>query len=186
MKCVIRHEGRGRLRVHLCCARMTLREADLLEYSLHAVEGVTEVKIYDRTQDAVVLYRGKRKVVLRVLGAFSFAKAETLDLVPEHTPRALNRKFEDKLAGTVMRRMISKLFLPVPITTAISLFRSVKYIREGLRALWHGTLSVADLAGAMALNVDKVWLRRWARPMCWPRIRRALSGRRRRRAIPLS
>lgn len=55
MKCIIRHESRGRLRVHLCCARMTLREADLLEYSLRAVEGVTEVKVYDRTQDAVVL-----------------------------------------------------------------------------------------------------------------------------------
>ena len=201
MKCIIRHESRGRLRVHLCRARMTLREADLLEYSLRAVEGVTEVKVYDRTQDAVVLYRGEREAVLRALGAFSYAKAETLDLVPEHTPRALNREFEDKLAGTVMRRMISKLFLPVPVTTAISLFRSVKYIREGLRALWHGKLSVAvldatavsvsmlrgdfstagsvmfmlrlgeileewthkksvaDLAGAMALNVDKVWLK---------------------------
>ena len=45
MKCIIRHESRGRLRVHLCCARMTLREADLLEYSLRAVEGVTEVKV---------------------------------------------------------------------------------------------------------------------------------------------
>ena len=55
MKCIIRHESRGWLRVHLCCARMTLREADLLEYSLRAVEGVTEVKVYDRTQDAVVL-----------------------------------------------------------------------------------------------------------------------------------
>ena len=55
MKCIIRHESRGRLRVHLCCARMTLREADLLEYSLRAVEGVTEVKVYGRTQDAVVL-----------------------------------------------------------------------------------------------------------------------------------
>ena len=55
MKCIIRHESRGRLRVHLCCARMTLREEDLLEYSLRAVEGVTEVKVYGRTQDAVVL-----------------------------------------------------------------------------------------------------------------------------------
>ncbi len=55
MKCIIRHESRGRLRVHLCCARMTLRETDLLEYSLRAVEGVTEVKVYGRTQDAVVL-----------------------------------------------------------------------------------------------------------------------------------
>lgn len=61
MKCIIRHESRGRLRVHLCCTRMTLREADLLEYSLRAVEGVTEVKVYGRTQDAVVLYRGERE-----------------------------------------------------------------------------------------------------------------------------
>lgn len=201
MKCMIRHESRGRLRVHLCCARMTLQQADLLEYTLRAVEGVTDVKVYDRTQDAVVLYRGERKAVLQALASFSFARAAALDLVPEHTPRALNREFEDKLAGTILRRMVSKLFLPVPITTAISLFRSIKYIREGLRALWHGKLSVAvldatavsvsmlrgdfstagsvmfmlrlgeileewthkksvaDLAGAMALNVDKVWLK---------------------------
>ena len=125
-----------------------------------------------------------------------------MELVPEHTSRALNREFEDKLAMTVMRRIFSKLFLPAPITTAMALYRSVKYIREGLTALWHGELSVAvldatavtvsmvrgdfstagsvmfmlrlgeileewthkksvaDLAGAMSLNVDKVWLQR--------------------------
>ena len=42
---------------------------------------------------------------------FSFAKAEAMELVPEHTSRALNREFEDKLAIAVMRRCISK---PVP------------------------------------------------------------------------
>ena len=57
----------------------------------------------------------------------------------------MNREFEDKLALTVMRRCISKLFLPVPITTALSILRSVKYIKEGLKALWHGKLSVAVL-----------------------------------------
>lgn len=102
MKCMIRHESRGRLRVHLCCARMTLQQADLLEYTLRAVEGVTDVKVYDRTQDAVVLYRGERKAVLQALASFSFARAAALDLVPEHTPRALNREFEDKLAGTIL------------------------------------------------------------------------------------
>ena len=66
---------------------------------------------------------------------FSFAKAEAMELVPEHTSRALNREFEDKLAIAVMRRCISRLFLPVPVTTAISLFRSVKYIKEGCQAL---------------------------------------------------
>ena len=200
MKCKILHETTGRLRVHLCCGRMSLSQADVLEYYLLAVDGVRSVKVYDRTQDAVVVYGGKREDVISSLAAFSFAKAEAMELVPEHTSRALNREFEDKLAVAVMRRCISKLFLPAPITTALALLRSVKYIREGLSALWHGKLpvavldatavtvsmargdfatagsvmfmlhlgeileewthkkSVADLASAMSLRVDSVWL----------------------------
>ena len=200
MKCTILHDIPGRLRVHLHCGSMTLHQADVLEYYLRSIGGVTEVKVYDRTQDAVVLYDAARGDVISALASFSFPKAEALDLVPEHTSRALNREFEDKLAMTVMRRCVSKLFLPVPVTTALTLFRSVKYIKEGLKALWHGKLSVAvldatavtvslvrgdfstagsvmfmlrlgeileewthkksvaDLAGAMSLNVDKVWL----------------------------
>ena len=200
MKCSILHESAGRLRVHLHCGAMTLHQADVLEYYLRSVDGVTEVKVYDRTQDAVVCFAAGRGGVVAALASFSFAKAEALDLVPEHTSRALNREFEDKLAMTVLRRAMSRLFLPVPITTALSVIRSVKYIKEGLKALWHGKLSVAvldatavtvsmvrgdfatagsvmfmlrlgeileewthkksvaDLAGAMALNVDQVWL----------------------------
>ena len=201
MKCTILHESPGRLRVHLQCPAMTLHQADVLEYYLRAVDGVSEVRVYDRTRDAVILYTSGRGGVIAALASFSFPKAEGLALVPEHTPRALNREFEDKLAVTVMRRCISKLFLPVPVTTALAVIRSVRYIKEGLKALWHGRLSVAvldatavtvsllrgdfstagsvmfmlrlgeiledwthkksvaDLAGAMSLNVDKVWLR---------------------------
>ena len=153
MKCTILHETRGRMRVRLCCRRMTLEQADVLEYYLRAVDGVQSVKVYDRTRDAVVVYAGRRSELIRVLGAFSFAKAEAMELVPEHTSRALNREFEDKLAVAVMRRCISKLFLPAPITTALALLRSVKYIREGLSALWHGKLSVAVL-DATAVTVS--------------------------------
>ena len=55
MKCKILHETTGRLRVHLCCGRMTVSQADVLEYYLRAQDGVQAVKVYDRTQDAVVL-----------------------------------------------------------------------------------------------------------------------------------
>ena len=34
MKCQILHESRGRLGVQLSCSRMTLRQADVLEYYL--------------------------------------------------------------------------------------------------------------------------------------------------------
>ena len=201
MKCKIIHESRGRLRVHLECARMSLDEADVLEYYLRSVDGVDEVKVYDRTRDAVICYRAERAAVINALAAFSFPAAEAMQLVPEYTTRELNREFEDKLAMAVLRRTASKLFLPVPVTTAIAIVRSLKYIHEGLKALLHGRLSVAvldatavsvsmlrgdfstassvmfmlslgeileewthkksvaDLAGAMSINIDKAWLR---------------------------
>ena len=155
MKCTILHDTAGRLRVHLCCKRMTLRQADVLEYYLLAVDGVRSVKVYDRTRDAVVVYDVERERMIRALARFSFEKAEKLDLAPEHTSRALNREFEDKLALTVMRRCASNLFLPAPVTTALAVIRSAKYIKEGLLALWHRKLSVAVL-DATAVTVSMV------------------------------
>ena len=200
MKCQILHESRGRLRVHLSCSRMTLRQADVLEYYLKHATGAETVQVFDRTCDAVIVYPCARETVIRALAAFSFQKAETMGLVPAHTPRELNREFEDKLAMTVLRRAFSKLFLPLSVRAVIAMVRSVKYVKEGLSALLHRKLSVAvldatavtvsmvrgdfdtagsvmfmlrlgeileewthkksvaDLAGAMALNVDQVWV----------------------------
>ena len=201
MKCKILHESAGRMRVHLFCRRMSLHEADILEYYLKNIDGVAEAAVFDRTQDAVITYRSSRAALVQALAAFSFEKGEQMALVPEHTSRALNREYEDKLSWMVIRRVISKLFFPLPLTTALAVFHSVKYIREGLSALLHGRLSVAvldatavtvsmvrgdfptassvmfmlrlgeileewthkksvaDLAGAMSLNVDHVWLK---------------------------
>ena len=155
MKCTILHDTAGRLRVHLCCKRMTLRQADVLEYYLLAVDGVRSVKVYDRTRDAVVVYDAERERMIRALARFSFEKAEKLDLAPEHTSRTLNREFEDKLALTVMRRCASNLFLPAPVTSALAVIRSAKYIKEGLLALWYRKLSVAVL-DATAVTVSMV------------------------------
>ncbi len=202
MKCSILHQSSGRMRVHLHCGRMTLHEADLLEYYIRSIEGITEVKVYDRTQDAVISYCKDRAELLHALSVFSFKKAESLALTPEHTSRQLNREFEDKLVFTILRRITSKLFFPIPLSTAITILKSAKYIKAGLSALAHRDLSVAvldatavtvsllrgdfstagsvmfmlnlgeileewthkksvaDLADAMSLNVDKVWLRR--------------------------
>ena len=190
----------GRVRVHLCKARMSLREADVLEYYLRAVPGVTKVQVLDRTCDAVISYSGPRADVTRALARFSFAAPEAAALAPDHTSRALNREFEDKLAGRVLMRAVTKALFPMPLRAAIALVRAVPYLKAGVQALLRGKLSVAvldatavtvsmvrgdfdtagsvmfmlrlgeileewthkksvaDLAGAMALNVDKVWL----------------------------
>ena len=202
MKCKILHESRGRLRVHLLAGRMTLEKADLTEYYLKQIPGVKDARVYDRTMDAVILFaENSRATVLTALAKFSFESAAQSVTVPEHTPRALNRDFEETLISTVFRRFAVKLFFPMPVRAVLSAIRAVKYIHKGLKALWHGKLtvsvldaaavtvslirgdfstagsvmfmlrigeiledwthkkSVADLAGAMSLNVDKVWVR---------------------------
>ena len=67
MKCKILHESVGRMRVHLNCRRMTLHQADVLEYYLRNVDGVREVSVFDRTQDAVIVYRADRAALVHAL-----------------------------------------------------------------------------------------------------------------------
>lgn len=80
---------------------MSLREADLLEYDLKGVAGVVSVKVFDRTQDAVITYTCPRMDIVRALASFSFTSEQALSRLPEHTSRALNREYEDKLVFTV-------------------------------------------------------------------------------------
>lgn len=153
MKCKILHESRGRIRVHLMCNHMTLHDADILEYYMRNIDGVTSVKVYDRTQDAIIIYKTERKNIIRALAKFSFKAKEAIELVPEHTSRQLHRDFEDKLIFTTVSHIATKLFLPVPIRTALTLFRSIKYIRKGLKALLSRKLSVSVL-DATAVSVS--------------------------------
>ena len=201
MKCKILHTSAGRIRVHLCVNGMTLRQADVLEYYIRNINGITDVKVYDRTADTVIFFCGSNKRIIEALAAFSFESAENEGLVPDHTSRVLNREFEDKLVMKVLLRFASKSFLPAPIRAGMAIIRSVRYISEGLKSLLNGKLSVSvldatavtvslvrgdfstassvmfmpglgelledwthkksvsDLAGAMSLNVDKVWLK---------------------------
>lgn len=180
---------------------MTLRQADVLEYYIRNIDGITDVKVYDRTADTVIFFCGSNKRIIEALAAFSFESAENEGLVPDHTSRVLNREFEDKLVMKVLLRFASKSFLPAPIRAGMAIIRSVRYISEGLKSLLNGKLSVSvldatavtvslvrgdfstassvmfmlglgelledwthkksvsDLAGAMSLNVDKVWLK---------------------------
>ena len=153
MRCEVKHTSPGRLRVHLCKGRMSLREADVLEYYLRAVPGVTRVQVLDRTCDAVIFYAGPRADVTRALARFSFAAPEAAALVPDHTSRALNREFEDKLAGRVLMRAVTKAFFPAPLRAAIALVRAVPYLKAGVQALLRGKLSVAVL-DATAVTVS--------------------------------
>ena len=137
------HETRGRIRVKMAQSRMTLAQADILEYYLLSIPGITEVKVNDRTCCATVLYACPRQNVLDALAKFTY-EANTA-LVPEHTGRALNREFEDELVLKVVRRGLMKLFVPAPIRKIITFIRSFKYIRRAWDSIRQGQLDIAVL-----------------------------------------
>lgn len=200
MKCTVLHESKGRIRVRMAQKHMSILQADILEVYLKRTDGVVDAKVYDLTCDAVIFYKEKsdRADIISALASFSYEKCGNLTV--EHSSRALNREFSDKLFFTLVRRCVNKFVFPVWLRTVITLFRSVKYIKAGLKCLikgkiqvpvldmtaivvslirgdfatagsimfllgigdildeWTHKKSVADLAGAMSINVDRVWL----------------------------
>ena len=151
MKCKILHESKGRLRIHIPQGRMTLAQADILEAYLLQLSCVTDAKVYDRTCDAVIFYHGQRDAVLTALATFRYQRAQAL--APEHSGRALNREYQDKLFFTLCRRVINRTIMPLPIRTALTLCRSVRYLWAGLRCLRKGHIQVPVL-DATAITVS--------------------------------
>lgn len=150
MRCRILHESSGRLRVHVLQSRMTLQQADMLEAYLQQVKGVTRAQVFDRTGDAVICYAAGKEDVVAALAAFSYETAS----VPQHSSRLLNRQYQDKLVFALCRRMFNKLFLPLPLRMALTLLRSVSYLRRGLACLLRGQIRVPVLDGtAIAVSI---------------------------------
>ena len=65
MKFIIKHEIKGRMRVHLLQNRMTFGQADTLLYYLSSQKLVTGVKVREKTQDATINFVGDREEVIR-------------------------------------------------------------------------------------------------------------------------
>ncbi|MBS5688639.1 MAG: HAD-IC family P-type ATPase [Firmicutes bacterium] len=150
MKCRILSEIDGRMRVRLFMPRMSLKQADIVEEYLGAVAGVKSVKVFDRNCDVVVEY-SDRAAVVSALSGFSF---ETCGITePKPTGRELNREYQDKLAGVVMRRVLKKALLPAPWRAAICAAKCSQYFARGVKSLWHKRLDVAVL-DATAITVS--------------------------------
>lgn len=155
MKFTIKHESRGRMRVHMEQYRMTYEQADTLLYVIHNHRNVTFVKVYDRTTDAVIEYVGDREQIIELLRHFHYESANVPQTVIKTSGRELNNSYQEKLIGSVVWHYSKKLLLPWPIKTALTIGRSVKYIGMGLKCLLQRKIEVPVL-DATAITVSLV------------------------------
>ena len=90
MKFAIKHEIKGRIRIHLAQKHMTYRQADILQCYLEKEENISKASVYVRTQDVAVVYTGSRDGLIRLLSRFSYETAQVSESALENSGRELN------------------------------------------------------------------------------------------------
>lgn len=153
MRFVIKHEIKGRMRLHIQQKRMTCQEADILQYYLSNQKCITSAKVYERTGDVAVGYIGNREDVIELFLNFKYEKAEVPEVFLQNSGRKLNNEYWEKLVMKVVCRFGNQLFVPYPIRTALITAKAVRYIWQGVKTLAQGKLEVPVL-DATAIGVS--------------------------------
>lgn len=153
MKFIIKHEAKGRMRIHAVQNRMSYAQADTLLYFLHSQKEVTFAKVYDRTCDAVISYVGDRQTIIELLRGFHYEDVEVPEGLIENSGRELNNTYQEKLIGKIVFHYARRWILPYPIRICLTSLRSVKYIWKGLTTLAAGKIEVPVL-DATAIGVS--------------------------------
>ena len=166
MRATIVHESRGRLRLRLRQKNLTLRQADLLETWLKGQPWVREAAVHERTGCLIVTFTGERETVLSALGAFTWAGAEASVALPDHSTRAMNREFQEKLVGKVAVKAAATLFLPAPLRIARVIWHMAPFLRKGLRCLGRRQIKgFRPAAGTLAPPAPSCSC--WRSGSCW-------------------
>ena len=155
MKFVIRHESKGRIRIHAVQYRMTYAQADTLLYYLHSQKEITFAKVYDRTCDATISYAGDRERIIELLRNFHYENAEVPTGLIETSGRELNNSYQEKLIGKIVFHYARRIILPYPIRVCLTTIRSIRYLWKGLKTLAAGKIEVPVL-DATAIGVSLV------------------------------
>lgn len=155
MKFTIKHELKNRMRVHLAAEKMTFEQADLFQYYLQEMPGVVFVKVYERTADAVIEYRGSRREILTGIQRFCYENVEVPSGYLENSGRAGNAMYQEKLIQKIAVRYVGRWLVPYPVWVAVIGFKALRYIKKGLHVLRQGKIEVPVL-DATAIGVSLV------------------------------
>lgn len=154
MKFIIKHQIKGRIRIHLVQNKMSVKQADIVQYYLESFGFITKAKVYEQTADVTIQYTGECSNVINALKTFSYEKTQVPTDIVSNSGRELNSKYKEKLIKKVAWRVFGKYMLPYPVRIGILFLKSIKYIRTGIKCLLKGKLEVPVLdATAIAVSM---------------------------------
>lgn len=145
MRFVIKHEIRGRIRIHVLQKRMSYREADCLQYYLDHKEQVTRVQVKERVQDIIIFYTGDRETIIDMLRRFHYETVSVPSTYLENSGRALNDQYYEKLVNRIALHYGTRLLIPKPVRMVITWTKALKYLWLGIKCLFSGKIQVPVL-----------------------------------------
>ena len=114
---------------------------------------MTKVKVHENIGNVTVNYVGSRKRLCEVLAAYRPEKVDVPDEFLHNSGRKLNEEYKEKLINKVLFMAGTKLFLPAPVRTVITVIKAGKYWKEGIKTLANRKIEVPVL-DATAIGVS--------------------------------
>lgn len=132
MKFVIQHQTSSYMRLRLNGGRFTRTEAEVLEYALSNLKGVSGVRLYPASGGIALSYKGDREVILKKLRNLQFHNvkmfAEEIEesiSTEELSRRKLSPELKRKLRCKVIAEAAADMLLPAPIQLGYHMYQLV-------------------------------------------------------------
>lgn len=110
---------------------------------------VKEVGVTSINGGILVMYKtGFRDKVVELVKNLNINTLDPMTEKREYGIKEIDKEFKDSLLKIALKRVFFKAFVPNPIATALTIYNSVKYIKNGLKALSECKLNVDVLDSA--------------------------------------
>lgn len=110
---------------------------------------VKEVDVTSINGGILVMYKtGFRDKVVELVKNLNINTLAPMTEKREYGIKEIDKEFKDSLLKIALKRVFFKAFVPNPIATALTIYNSVKYIKNGLKALSECKLNVDVLDSA--------------------------------------
>ena len=132
MKYTIRHQTSSYMRLRLDRGRFSPAEAEVLQYALSGLKGVSDVQLYPSSGGISFSYRGYRNLILRKLNSLQFGNvkmfAEKIDDTissEELSRRKLSPEVKARMRRKVIVEAAADILMPMPVQVGYHLYQLV-------------------------------------------------------------
>lgn len=124
-----------------------------LEYSIYkritSEAFVTDAEIHSENGGILIYYKkGSRSNVIKLISSLDPRKMEIIPGGSDYSISEIDRDFRDSIFNVTLKKIASKLLIPMCIRKYIIIYNGLRYVFKGIKTLLDGKLTVDVLDGA--------------------------------------